>query len=567
MKEINASTKAEYRMPTDSGRRGRLALAVGSGLLLALAFPPIPTGISAFAALLPLLFLIERLPDWRAVFRWSYLTFFVANVGTIWWVSGWWGEDPWLKAAGVAVNFIHPLLFTLPALTYAFVRRRMGPTFSIVAFPVIWTAWEWVMHLPELSFPWMLLANTQTYNIESIQFITVTGTFGITLWVAGINAIGFHTLRRWLDGDWRPSSPRFLAAIGSLLILIVLPRIGGALMMDDGTGGTDTIRVAVIQPDIDPYDKWGVGETPMGKLRQLLSVYDSLAAHEPDVAFLPETAIPFLLLQPSSFEEYSWLRRHIDSVGVPLLSGFPHTVFYDDAESAPGGVRTVPDTDILYLNFNAAILLQPGDSKPQIYHKSRLTPLSERIPYLDALPFLQDALTWGVGISNWGLVEDSTVFSLATRTGTRRMWAMICYETLYPSFVSGFADRGAEFFGVITNDGWFGRSSGPYQLMRYTVLRAIENRRAVARCANNGVSCFIDPYGRVREETELYTRTGIVGDLPLRRDRTFYTRHGDWLPLGLTVVLGFLLLFTVISKRHRKGRRDARRETEPHALQ
>lgn len=125
---------------------------------------------------------------------------------------------------------------------------------------------------------------------------------------------------------------------------------------------------------------------------------------------------------------------------------------------------------------------------------------------------------------------------------------MICYETLYPSFVAGFADRGAQAFGVITNDGWFGNSSGPYQLQQYTVLRAVENRRAVARCANNGISCFIDPYGRVRQKTTMYTRTGITGTIPLINERTFYTKHGDWLPLGATVVAGFFILFSIIAR-------------------
>jgi apolipoprotein N-acyltransferase len=129
---------------------------------------------------------------------------------------------------------------------------------------------------------------------------------------------------------------------------------------------------------------------------------------------------------------------------------------------------------------------------------------------------------------------------------------MICYETLYPSFVAGFADRGAELFGVITNDGWFGKSSGPYQLMQYAVLRAIENRRAVARCANNGISCFIDPYGRVFNKTALFTRTGIVRDMPLRRDRTLYTRFGDWLPIGVSIVAGFIFLFAFISVYYKK---------------
>jgi apolipoprotein N-acyltransferase len=534
------------------GLRGRIALAVGSGLLFALGFPPVPTGATAFAALVPFLFLLEGLPDWRAVFRWSYLTFLVAHAGTIWWISGWWGDDPWLKAAGIAVNLVHPLVFVIPALAYTSWRRRMGPVFGIAVFPVLWTSWEWLMHLPELSFPWMLLANTQSYNIDSIQFVTFTGAFGVTLWVASINALLFHLLRRWLRGEWTVAGGRFLSAIAVLLLLLILPRIHGAVAMEEHVPAGGSLRVAVIQPDVDPYDKWADGDTPMMKLRKLLAVYDSLADFDPDLALLPETAIPFRLLQASYHEEYTWLRAHVDSVGVPLLAGFPHTVFYDDPATAPGSARRIPDTDIRYHDFNAALLLQPGVPGVQIYHKSRLTPLSERIPYLDALPFLQDALTWGVGISNWGLIEDTTVFSVGTSDARVEVWAMICYETLYPSFVAGFAARGAQVFGVITNDGWFGRSSGPYQLMRYTVLRAIENRRAVARCANNGISCFIDPYGRVTDETGLYTRTGIVRDLPLRDDRTFYTTHGDWLPLGLTVVTGFLFLFTIVAAFYQK---------------
>lgn len=535
--------------------RKRSLLALSSGVLFALAFPPIPTGVTAFVALVPFLALVDDLPDWRAVFRWSYLTFLIANAGTIWWVSGWWGDDPWLKVAGVLVNLIHPVLFTIPAIAYASLRRRMGPGFSIIVFPVLWTAWEWLMHLPELSFPWLLLANTQTYDIASIQFITITGAFGITLWVATVNALVFHLQRRWRQGQWTPRGRRFVFTVAALVLLLVLPRVHGTVLLDGVEANeavVGSVRVAVLQPDVDPYDKWGEGETPMGKLRGLVALYDSLAAFRPDVAILPETAIPFRILQASYYEEYAWLRRHVDSVGVPLLGGFPHTVFYDDPATAPASARRIPDSHLRYHDFNAALLLQPRDPAPQIYHKSRLTPLSERIPYLDALPFMQDALTWGVGISNWGLGDDTTVFTLRTSGGEVPMWTMICYETLYPSFVAGFAERGAQLFGVITNDGWFGNSSGPYQLQRYTVLRAIENRRAVARCANNGISCFIDPYGRVTDETGLYTRTGIIRDVPLRSDRTFYTRHGDWLPFGLSVMTGFFFLFTIVSAYYKK---------------
>ncbi|MCB2204216.1 apolipoprotein N-acyltransferase [bacterium] len=543
---------ASVPAPQSRPRRMRIILAVTSGLLFAAAFPPVPIGLSALVALLPFLFLLDDLRSWREVFRWSYLTFLVGNAGAIWWISGWWGEDPWLKAAGVAVNLIYPLWFIVPALLYHFVRRRLGTLAAAGAFPVLWTAWEWLAHLPELSFPWLLLANTQTYDIENIQFISWTGAFGLSFWVAMINAILFVITRQLLAGSWTMKSPRMIFSVVLLLLCIVLPKLHSSLVLDDTVTPVGELRVGIVQPDVNPYDKWSDGATPFGKLKGLVHIYDSLSVFKPDLVLMPETAIPFLVLQPSYEREWQWLRQHVDSIGVPLLSGFPHTEFFNDPENTPRSARPIPESTLHYLNYNSALLLEPGDVNPQIYHKSRLTPLSERIPYLDMLPFLQDALTWGVGISNWGQGNDTTVFHMRHEREDIGVWAMICYETLYPSFVAGFAERGAEAFCVITNDGWFGPSSGPYQLMQYTVLRAVENRRAVARCANNGVSCFIDPYGRVSQPTPLYTRLGIVGTIPLIREQTFYTRHGDWFPFGISVIAGFIILFTITAGYYKK---------------
>jgi apolipoprotein N-acyltransferase len=538
--------------PQETLRSRNLLLAVASGLLLALAFPPIPYGHTALIALVPFLFVIERQRSLAGAFRFSYLAFLVANAGTIYWISGWWGDDPWLKAAGVVVNLVHPLLFTIPGMLLYFIRRRLGAVAMAAGFPFLWTTWEWVAHLPELSFPWMLLANTQTYDHIGIQYITATGTFGITMWIASINALLYILVRQFSRGVWGIASRPALAMLAAVLLLVLLPKIHGTLLLGNREAPQRSMVVGIVQPDIDPYEKWGSGETPLLKLQNLLRLYDSLAQFKPDVVLMPETAIPFRILQASYREEWLELRRRVDSSGVALLTGFPHTVFYDDPASAPGSARRIPDTDIRYHDFNAALLVEAGDAAPQIYRKSRLTPLSERIPYLDAMPFLQDALTWGVGISNWGLGNDTTVFTLHNRPTPNRLWAMICYETLYPSFVSGFAARGANVFGVITNDGWFGPTSGPYQLQRYTVLRAIENRRAVARCANNGVSCFISKYGEVRQETELYTQAAILGSVECTDEITFYTRHGDWLPLGTTVATGLLLLLSFIAVHYKK---------------
>ena len=520
-------------------RQRALLLAALSGALLALSFPPIPTGVTAFVALLPLLEMLERIEGVKRVFRYAYVAFLVMSAGATWWISGWWGSDPWLKAAGVTTNFVHPVLFTIPVIAYAIVRKRRGTRTALLALPFIWTAWEWLAQLPQLSFPWLLLGNTQTYDIAKIQFIEYTGVYGATFWIVAVNAAIFALWREVMAGRLALRSRRFALGVAAVALLLAIPEVHGRIVLAGRDEGT-TLRIGIAQPDMDPYEKWGNGDTPMDKLHSLVALYDSIATQaRPDLILWPETAVPFYLLQPRYRDEWTWLRHHIDSTGVALLTGFPDLVWYE--RDAPAGARKLEDGSASYQSFNSSILIQPG-AAPQVYHKSRLTPMSERIPYLELIPGLQKMLTWGVGISNWGLGNDTTVFTVHAGRVQARAWAMICYETLYPSFVAGFAARGATFFGVITNDGWFGNSSGPYQLRQYTVLRAIESRRAVARCANNGVSCFIDRYGRVTQSTRFASRGWIAGELHTHDEVTLYSRWGDCVAEGCAVATAVFLL-------------------------
>ncbi|MDH7516587.1 MAG: apolipoprotein N-acyltransferase [Bacteroidota bacterium] len=543
---MNAFSSGGNLNPDPDGRlrRFRIINACLCGILLGAAFPPMPAGITAFIALVPLLFLIESVDSAGSLFRYAYLAFLVFNVATVWWISGWWGDDPWLKTAGVAVNLVHPLLFIIPVFAYWVLRKRFGLRTGLVLLPFIWTAFEFAAHLPELSFPWLLLGNTQTSDIIRIQFIRFTGVFGASFWIVTVNVLCFIAFRSLLRGR-KKDRRRILAAGIGVFALFLAPEIDGVFQLRESPTGS-RLRVGIAQPDIDPYEKWAPGETPMGKLNGLLRLYDSIAAEaKPALVLLPETAIPFYIRQPSFRAEWERLKGHVDSVGIPLLTGFPDIRWYE--HDAPRSARATPD-GYRYLSFNSSMLVLPADPTVQIYHKSRLTPISERIPYLDAFPFLQDALTWGVGISNWGLGNDTTVFTLEGPSHAR-LWAMICYETLYPSFVAGFVRRGANMLCVITNDGWFGHSSGPYQLKQYAVLRAIENRRPVARCANNGISCFIDAYGRVSHETAFGTRGWIAEDVCLRTDRTFYTEHGDWFALGCTIISLAVLIAALFGRR------------------
>ncbi len=527
-----------------SDRAGLFALSISSGILLGAAFPPIPTGVTAFVGFIPFLFLMERVKNIAQAFRYGYITFLFFNFTAVYWISGWSGNDIWLMISGVAVNIVHPLLFCVPAVIYYAVRQRYGLQTGIISFPFLWIAYEWSAHLPELSFPWLVLANTQTYNIHSIQFIDITGAFGASFWIVTINAILFYLVYQFIHKHWTMKSWQLKTTVGAILLLLIVPILYSHFVMRT-KDAKKKITVGICQPDVDPYDKWSLKERPGDKIDNLLRQYDSLSRVDGmKLVLMPETAIPFRIAMASYEQEFAHLIKRIDSVKIPLLTGFPDLNFYDEGK-APASAKKFPDSPIRYDDFNSALLVLPNTTSKQIYHKVNLTPMSERIPYLDLFPSLQEALTWGVGISCWGIGKDTIVFTLPIKKDgidSTFFWSMICYETLYPRFVSEFVRRGSQFLVVITNDGWFGNTSGPYQLQRYTVLRAIENHRGVARCANNGISCFIDPYGHVSQETDLYTRTTIHGDVELSTSNTFYTTYGDWLPIGCTFISGLFIL-------------------------
>ncbi len=177
------------------------------------------------------------------------------------------------------------------------------------------------------------------------------------------------------------------------------------------------------------------------------------------------------------------------------------------------------------------------------YHKQKLVPLGEHIPFIQLFPFLGKWFQWGVGIGSWNYGEGYEALKLPLQTpppfqgggrgvvDTLRITPMICYESVYPSFVRHFVDNGANMLSVITNDGWYGTSSGPYQHEQFAVLRAIENRRWVVRCANTGISTFIDDRGRFVQSLPLFISGSITQRVPLIERKTLYVRWGDYIAI------------------------------------
>ena len=456
-----------------------ILLCILSGSMLGFSFPPSEAGILACFGLIPLLVVLAETRKTSTSLRYSYIAFLVFHVITLNWTGGFeHGNDPYMMIAGSATMLLHPFFYFLPIGLYLFVRNRLGETAALVCLPFVWVSYEYSHSLSEWSFPWLTIGNSQSYDIARIQFSSVTGVFGVSFWILTINALGYYLFVHLARADWKPSSPKAIGVALVLVIIFMLPKFHGEALLDAAEHAEhpapDSIRIGIVQPNLDPWEKWK--RDPQGVMGLYLSLTDSLIREKvvpPSIVFWPETALPVRLLSANAMWIRNRLHQEVDSMRVGVVTGFPHMIVYADSALAPPSSKRIRSTSERYDDFNAAAFFQPGKREVQWYGKMKMVPLAERVPYADAFYYL-DFLRWKVGIGGWQLGPDTTVF-VEQSTGTR-FSVMICYESTYPDFVADFVRKGAEFISVITIDSWWGRASGAFQHSQFAVFRAIENQ-------------------------------------------------------------------------------------------
>jgi apolipoprotein N-acyltransferase len=484
---------------------------------------------------------------------------FVFHLITLNWTGGYvHGNDPYMMIAGALTIILHPLFYCLPLGLFHFVRKKLGESAGLLALPFLWVGYEYSHSLSEWSFPWLTIGNSQSYDLARIQFISFTGIWGLSFWIIVIN-VAAYKLYRTLACRPEDLLPRRAIGIAAVLtMLYLLPSVVGTYVLSTappagnapgpgpgtgpGTGqgtGQETgpvigpvtgmgITVGIIQSNVDPWEKWtrrgsDLASLYLGLTRRLIEEHP---AHAPQIVLWPETAVTGFPLLPGSRPILDRLKAGVDSMHVSVLTGIDHAEIYRDPSKAPPSARLSPMTGQRYDTFNAAAFIEPGAGEIPWYGKMKMVPIAERIPYADMFAFL-DFMRWGVGIGGWQIGPDTTVFT--DRATGAKFSAIICYESTYPGFVASFVRKGASFIALITIDSWWGKMSGAYQHKQIAVFRAVENRRWIARCAVGGISCFIDPYGRSNDDTELFTQRVLSRTIGTDDRLTFYTRHGDWL--------------------------------------
>jgi len=528
-----------------------------AGILLGISFPPINLFFCSFFGLALIIYLALDSKSYGQLFLRSYAVFAIEQLITISWLglSGLRANaDFFLVIGGLVTIIIHSLFLLIPVLVFYFISKNIKikkfPDLTLSFFPFIWTAFEYFHSLGEVSFPWLTIGNAFTTQLDKIQFIEITGVYGISFWVCTIAVLIYYIYkesRKDCSGgcllSFRKRKNIYLYIV--ILVLYILPNIYTAI-----TGArneyTDyvkegTVNVGIIQPNFNPWTKWHMN--PTSQTQEYADLLHQMNTRDTglDLIVLPEAALTYYLTEPHNLSKFRILKDAVDSLNVPVLIGAPDILIYTDTLTAP------PDASVYngkykYSSFNTAFLLKKGQevSELQKYHKIRLVAGSERVPHQDIFIFLKKFINWGVGISSYEIGKDTTIFNLNDRNTFN---TAICYESIYPDFFRRFVNKGADFSVVITNDGWWGKLSGTYQHNQFAILRAIENRRWIVRCANTGISCFIDPFGNMVLKTEINEREFINSKIGIKKDMTFYTKYGDLIGI-ISLYFSVILILT-----------------------
>jgi apolipoprotein N-acyltransferase len=392
-------------------------------------------------------------------------------------------------------------------LVLGLLGKRWGDGAVLLA-PFPWVALEILRSHTLLSFPWCLLGYTQYENLPLIQIAPVAAVYGVSFLVLSSSAVCAYSIlvpsRRW---------PLALFAL-----LVAGLYLQGTLALRGTPPSSGSLRVGLVQGDIPQESKWDQGKE-MANTERHLALTRQAARGGAELVVWPESALPFYF--DTTPEVAERLRDLTRSLGISLLFG------NDDAGIDEGGRERF---------FVGAKMLDPDGSLRLRYHKIHLVPFGEYVPWKSFLGAV------GVGklvlqVSDFTPGEGPSV----GRIKGHALGTFICYEAIFPDLVRGFPKAEAELLVNITNDGWYGRTSAPYQHFAMAVFRAVENRKYLLRAANTGITAVVDPFGRVSRRPALFEPAVVVEDVRFVPGTTFYSRHGDVFAWGCLAVAALLV--------------------------
>ncbi len=518
-----------------------LFIAMAGGLMLWLAWPPSSLTFLIFIAWVPLLWLESRVKSRKKFVGLSYLVMFIWNFATTWWI---WNASP---PGAIAAFFANSLLMCLPWLGFKIVKKRLGEKIGYIALIAFWMCFEYI-HLQDwgLSWPWLTLGNAFATHPQWVQWYEFTGTSGGTLWIMLVNILLFLHVKNNFNREEGKTYKNLIAAV----LILVIP-VGSSMLVKVHTEIQVEKNIVVVQPNIDPYEKVSdVTGSFEAQLQKLIVTSEKEIDSNTALVVWPETA----LYSASRIDEESLNENFFLDPLWAFLKRHPNLSLFTGIESFRMiGHKTKYSEEFngqQYEFYNGSVLLDSSGASA-FYHKSMLVPGVETLPW-----FLKFLGKWfeKFGGSSGGYAKQKERTVLIEKNGFKIAPA-ICYESVYGEFMSKYVRNGANLICIITNDGWWKKTPGHKQHMNYARLRAIETRTWVARSANTGISCFIDPYGTVIDPQPYDTKAAIkLNILAGVNNKTFFVKHGDILSkvmIVLSILLFGIVLFLKLKNKFR----------------
>ncbi|MDX1953392.1 MAG: apolipoprotein N-acyltransferase [Verrucomicrobiota bacterium] len=549
--------------PTRIGRKPfyrsfRLWLAVAGGLCLAFSFQKF--SIAALAWLGPGLILLSGIGTrgWDS-FRLGYAAGLAQFMVSLYWlllipfpagaISGWLALSAYLAIyPGIWVwlsslifpQFIDPELSTQERLSkfcgVSWSRRALW----LVGVAMTWVSLEMVMARLLTGFPWNLAGVSQLPVLPLVQISSFTGVYGVSF-VVVYGSCALMTAGIFLG---RFPAQRFLwmrEVILALLLVAIVAAYGMRKILNFRKP-EQTVKLALVQPSIPQVMIWNEKEST-NRFNQLIDLSEKALAEKPKVLIWPEAAVPNMLRHnPETAGE---LVRLVRDHGVWAIVGT------DDAEPKSQDERENRN----WIFYNSSFAISPRGELAGDYKKRQLVMFGEYVPLVQYFPFMKFLTPIGdVGFTPGTKAVPFHLSDLDIRTSV-----MICFEDIFPHLAREYVTEDTDFLLNLTNNGWFGESAAQWQHAMNGAFRAIELGVPFVRCANNGLTCWIDSLGVIHNERfadgspDIYKAGYKIVEVPVlaegKHELTFYSKNGDLFGYGCVAFSALFLLTALFRKR------------------
>jgi apolipoprotein N-acyltransferase len=525
-----------------------LGLALLSGILLGLGFPPYTSAPLLAFAFIPLFVVNELACKNQLSYSISFLIYWFTCIVWNMIVTFWLYNTVIIPV--ILLHLINSLFFAIILTLFRLIYQKISKNIGFLALVLLWIGFEFVHHKWELAYPFMTLGNGLASFVEVIQWYEYTGVLGGSCWILLLNILAYKVIELvFLTEKEQTNKKTIYKFISIWLLIFSIPSLFSYILFYTYIEQGNKTSVLVIHPNTDCYtEKYNQNSEILTK--QYVEQIKQVIKPSTNFVILPETAIT-----DAGFYGNMEANKSLQ-ICKDFLKQYPQTkiitgaIAYQYADKLQAtkepNLNYTKEYDYWYYAYNIA--LQIDSSKYTSLHcKQHLVPFEERIPYPKFFGILKNVVA---KLGFWHF-ETNIPYQNTFRNATGNFVPLVCFESIFGESAAKAVNDGGEALVVMLNEGWYNNQTGASQFMHYASLRAIENRRAVVRSSNYGYSCFIDQKGTITNAINDRKPATLTQDIYLNTTKTFYTKYGDWIGrwacfglVGLCFYFLYRILFT-----------------------